>query len=83
LSEIKLLVDSPRGTRDDERAFFNRFLASKIKETQSQIANLQAAARHLRRIEATLTADPPPECCHLGDCTCWLPVSSVPSQPVS
>ena len=83
LSEIKRLVDSPRRTPADELAFFNRFLASKIKETQSQIASLQATARHLRQIEATLTANPPQDCCHVGDCSCWLPMSSVPRRRAS
>lgn len=73
LSEIKRLIDSPRGSREDESEFFERFLASKIRETQSQIASLRAVARQLRSLESNLSADPPPECCHLGDCACWLP----------
>lgn len=73
LSEIKRLIDSPRGSREEERAFFERFLTLKIRETQSQVANLRAVVRQLRSLESNLSTDPPPECCHLGDCACWLP----------
>jgi DNA-binding transcriptional MerR regulator len=73
LSEIKRLIDAPRGTRDDERAFFDRFIDSKIKETQARIAGLRAVVRDLKGLDAALSEQPPPEYCHLGDCACWVP----------
>lgn len=73
LSEIKRLIDSPRGSRRDERAMFDRFIDAKISETQSRIATLRTMARQLRGLESILNAQPPPERCHLGDCACWLP----------
>jgi DNA-binding transcriptional MerR regulator len=73
LSEIKRLIDAPRAEREDEVRYFNRALASKIGETQARIAGLRATERELRRLESTLQAQPPPACCHLGDCACWLP----------
>jgi len=73
ISEIKRLIDSPRATRETERAFFQAVIAAKLKETQSTIAGLQATARQLRGLESTLDAQPPPDRCHLGDCACWLP----------
>jgi DNA-binding transcriptional MerR regulator len=73
LSEIKRLIDSPRATREAERAFFQAVMAAKLKETQSTITGLQATARQLRGLQSTLDAQPPPDRCHLGDCACWLP----------
>ena len=73
LSEIKRLINSPRGAREDELEYFNRILASKLEEIQSQIAGLRVMTRDLRRLESTLRAQPPPGRCHLGDCACWLP----------
>jgi DNA-binding transcriptional MerR regulator len=73
LSEIKRLIEAPRASRHDERAFFDRVLASKIIETETRIAGLQTMTRELRRLEAELNAQPPPDRCHLGDCACWLP----------
>ena len=73
LSEIKRLIDSPRGTREDERAFFDSFIDMKIQETQARIAGLHAMAKDLRGLEVALSEQPPAEICHLGDCACWLP----------
>lgn len=73
LSEIKRLIDSPRGTREDERAFFDGFIDLKIQETEARIAGLHAVARDLRGLGAALSEQPPAEICHLGDCACWLP----------
>jgi len=73
LSEIKRLIDSPRGTRHDELEMFDRVIAAKISETKSRIASLRAMTRQLRGLESMLSAQPPPERCHLGDCACWLP----------
>ena len=73
LSEIKRLIDAPRAVREDELAYFDRVLASKISETRARIAGLRAAELGLRRLESALHAQPPPESCHLGDCACWLP----------
>ena len=73
LAEIKRLIESPRGSREDERSFFDRFIATKIDETQSRIAALRTKARQLRGLEAMLDAQPPAGLCHLGDCACWLP----------
>lgn len=72
LSEIKRLIDAPRGAREDELAYFTRVLESKIGETQARISGLRAVARDLRRLESTLAAQPPPAMCHIGDCACWL-----------
>lgn len=74
LSEIKRLIQAPRAAREDELAYFNRVLASKIKETQARISGLRSMERDLRRLESTLAAQPPPATCHVGDCACWLPV---------
>ncbi len=73
LSEIKRLIDSPRGAREDERAFFDHFIDSKIQETQARIAGLRAVVRDLKGLESALSEQPPPEFCHLGDCVCWVP----------
>lgn len=73
LSEIKRLINAPRGAGEDELVYFNRILASKLEEIQSQIAYLRVMARDLHRLELALRVQPPPERCHLGDCTCWLP----------
>lgn len=73
LTEIKRLIDSPRGTRQDELDVFDGVIAAKISETHSRIASLRAVARRLRGLESMLNAQPPPERCHLGDCACWLP----------
>ena len=72
LSEIRSLIDAPRGTRESERARLGRVIASKIGETHSRIARLRALAQELRGVEAALKTQPPPECGHLGDCACWL-----------
>lgn len=74
LAEIKRLIDSPRATRDAERSLFSSVIAAKIEETQSTIAALRSKAVQLRRLESALNTQPPAECCHLGDCACWLPV---------
>ena len=73
LSEIKRLIEAPRAAREDELAYFNRVLASKIGETRARISGLRAAERELRRLESALAAQPPPATCHVGDCACWLP----------
>lgn len=73
LSEIKRLVDSPRGSREDERAILDRLIAQKIIETRSRIAQLHATARRLSGLGSMLDAQPPPDRCHIGDCGCWLP----------
>jgi DNA-binding transcriptional MerR regulator len=73
LSEIRSIIVSPRTGREEEHAFFTKFLRSKIDKTQSEIASLQRVARRLRVVETRLSAEPPPDCCHLGDCACWLP----------
>lgn len=83
LSEIRTLIDSRRGGREEERAFFGGFLHSKIEETNSRIAELKIVARRLRALESNLDALPPAECGHLGDCACWLgkpqPSTETPS----
>ena len=73
LSEIKRIIDVPRGAREKEAGYFNRVLAEKISETRARIADLRAAERDLRRLESTLRDQPPPKQCRLGDCACWLP----------
>ena len=73
LSEIKRLIDAPRGAREDELAYFNRIVASKIGETRTRIAGLRAKEKELQRLVDALHAQPPYEACHLGDCACWLP----------
>jgi DNA-binding transcriptional MerR regulator len=73
LSEIKQLVDSPRGTRESEREVFDRVIESKVQDTRSRIAGLRAMERQLRGLGSALDAQPPPEQCHLGECSCWLP----------
>jgi DNA-binding transcriptional MerR regulator len=73
LSEIKRLVDAPRAGREDELAFFNRVLDSKIGEMHARIAGLRATERELRRLGSALDTQPPAAWCHLGDCACWLP----------
>ena len=73
LSEIKRVINAPRGAREDELAYFNRILASKLEEIQSQMAGLRVMTRDLHRLKLALRAQPPPERCHLGDCACWLP----------
>lgn len=72
LSEIRTLIDSRRGPREEERTFFGGFLQGKIEETNARIAELQNVARKLRALESSLDSLPPPECGHLGDCACWL-----------
>jgi len=73
LSEIKQLVDSPRGTRQSEREVFDRVIESKVQDTRSRIASMRAMERQLRGLGSALDSQPPPEQCHLGDCSCWLP----------
>ena len=73
LSEIKRLIEAPRAAREDELAYFNRVLASKIGETRARISGLRAVERDLHRLESALVAQPPPATCHVGDCACWLP----------
>ena len=75
LSEIKRVIDAPRAGREDELAYFNHVLASKITETHAQISGLRAVERELRRVESALAAQPPPAMCHVGDCACWMPAA--------
>ena len=72
LSEIRTLIESRRGAREEERAFFGGFLQEKIEETNARISELKSMARKLRALESNLDSLPPPECGHLGDCACWL-----------
>lgn len=73
ISEIKRVIDAPRGAREDELAYFDRVLAAKLGETRTRIAGLRERERELRRLEVALRAQPPFESCHVGDCACWLP----------
>lgn len=73
LSEIRLVIDAPRASREDELAYFNLVLASKIADAQARISELRAVERELRRVGSALAAQPPPARCHVGDCACWMP----------
>lgn len=73
ISEIKRVIDAPRGAREDELDYFDRVLAAKIAQTRTRIAGLREQERELRRLEIALRAQPPFESCHVGDCACWLP----------
>lgn len=73
LTEIKSLIGAPRAARENELAYFDRVVASKIEETRLRIAGLRANQRRLRRLESALQERPPADRCHLGDCACWLP----------
>jgi len=73
LAEIKLLIESPRGRRDVEASTLRGAVASKITETRASIARLRSVVSKLERLEAVLVRHAPPDCCHLGDCACWLP----------
>ena len=73
LAEIKLLIESPRGRRDVEASTLRGAVASKITETRASIARLRSVVSKLERLEAVLVQHAPPDCCHLGDCACWLP----------
>jgi DNA-binding transcriptional MerR regulator len=56
LSEIKQLVDTPRGTREDERARFSTIIAAKVMETRSRKATLRATERRQSPLSARRTA---------------------------
>ena len=73
LAEIKLLIESPRARRDVEASALRGAVASKLTETRARIARLRSVVRELKRVEAVLVDHAPPDCCHLGDCACWLP----------
>lgn len=83
LSEIRTLIDSRRGAREEERAFFGGFLQEKIEETNARIAELKILARKLRALESNLDSLPPRECGHLGDCACWLGTPGPSTEPLS
>ena len=73
LSEIRRLIEAPRGSREAESATLRRLIASKTAEIESKMVQLRATAVELQGLRLALEAQPPPESCHLGDCACWLP----------
>ena len=77
LSEIRRLIEAPRGSREAEADILSGMIASKIAEIQSKMVQLQATAVELEGLRKALEAQPPPDACHLGDCACWLPSSSM------
>ena len=73
LTEIRSLIESPRSNAESEQAAMHTLLSRKIEETRKKVDELNDRAANLRRVELMLRMQPPPECCHLGDCTCWFP----------
>lgn len=73
LAEIKRLIESARGGRDREAAMLRGAVESKLAETRASMTRLRALARKLEQMQAVLDTKSPPDCCHLGDCACWLP----------
>jgi MerR family copper efflux transcriptional regulator/MerR family gold-responsive transcriptional activator of gol and ges genes len=80
LSEIRYLIDAPRGGRDSEANTLRGFIKTKTAELELQIRQLEAASVELEGLGAALDSQPPPDCCHLGDCACWLPDAHIPRE---
>jgi DNA-binding transcriptional MerR regulator len=73
LSEIRLLIElSPRDAVS-EQSTMHALISRKVEETQTKIRELTSRTADLVRVEANLRLQPPPACCHLGDCSCWFP----------
>jgi DNA-binding transcriptional MerR regulator len=73
LREIRLLIEqSPRDAMSAQSAM-HALISRKVEETQTKIKELTTRTADLVRAEANLRLQPPPACCHLGDCSCWFP----------
>jgi DNA-binding transcriptional MerR regulator len=73
LSEIRVLIDqSPRDALSEQSAM-HALISRKVEEAQTQIQELTSRTADLLRVEANLRLQPPPACCHIGDCSCWFP----------
>jgi DNA-binding transcriptional MerR regulator len=73
LSEIRLLIESSPREAVSEQSTLHAVILGKVEETRSKIEELRSRTADLLRVEAKLRLQPPPECCHLGDCGCWFP----------
>jgi len=73
LSEIRLLIElSPRDAMSEQSAM-HALISRKVEETRTKIQELTSRTADLMRVEANLRLQPPPACCHIGDCSCWFP----------
>ena len=73
LSDIRELIElSPRDAMSEQSAM-HALISRKVEEAQMRIQELTSRTAELLRVEANLRRQPPPACCHLGDCSCWFP----------
>ncbi|HYT12594.1 MAG TPA: MerR family transcriptional regulator [Candidatus Nitrosopolaris sp.] len=73
LAEIRGLIESSHANSEAEQSALRAVLARKIDETRAKMAELNSRTANLLLVEQMLEMQPPPSCCHLGDCTCWFP----------
>lgn len=72
LSDVKALIESSARDPGAEQATLQAVIARKVAETQAKIEELTRRTADLRKVDAMLRLQPPPECCRLGDCGCWF-----------
>jgi DNA-binding transcriptional MerR regulator len=73
LSEVRYLIETSHGAAESEKSILAAVITRKLEETRLKMANLTNQAHELLRAERRLRLQPPPDCCYLGDCTCWFP----------
>jgi DNA-binding transcriptional MerR regulator len=71
LTEIRRLIENAH-REVDGRSVLSAVVSRKIEETRLQMAELTSRTSELMKVERQLRLDPPPDCCHLGECTCWF-----------
>ncbi len=74
LAEIRELVAGRDADSAAENGRLRRTISRKLAEVDQRAADLQALRSQLADMHARLARVPRPECGHLGDCGCWLPV---------
>ena len=73
VSEIRALIDGPRGDSAADRSRLRHVVAHKLAETERRVSELADLKTELESLYLRLGQAQVPVCGHVGDCECWLP----------